>query len=69
MKALQWISVALITIGGIITIVAFGIIMQGSSDSLNYDVVLTVGKISGIITIVGLLCGSIRAIASLKQNK
>jgi len=68
MKALRWISIVLISVGGLITIIAFGSIMYGISDSATYNVVLTVGKISGVITILGLLCGAIRAILLLKQN-
>lgn len=68
MKALQWISIVLISVGGLITIIAFGSIMYGISDSVTYNVVLTVGKVSGVITILGLLCGAIRAILLLKQN-
>ena len=68
MKALRWISIVLISVGGLITIIAFGSIMYGILDSATYNVVLTVGKVSGVITILGLLCGAIRAILLLKQN-
>ena len=67
MKILQWISIVLISAGGLITLIAFGSIMYGISDLSTYNVVLTVGKISGVITIMGLLCGAIRAILFSKN--
>ena len=69
MKILRWVSVVLISVGGLATIIAFGAIMNGISDPAVYDTTLTIGKVFGMITIIGLLCGSIRAIALLSTKK
>ena len=69
MKILRWVSVVLISVGGLVTIIAFGAIMNGISNPAVYDATLTIGKVFGMITIIGLLCGSIRAIALLSEKK
>ena len=69
MKILRCVSVVLISVGGLVTIIAFGSIMNGISDPAVFDATLTIGKVFGTITIIGLLCGSIRAIALLSAKK
>lgn len=58
MKILRWVSVVLISFGGLTTIIAPKAIMNGISDPAVYDATLTIGKVFGMITIIGLLCGS-----------
>lgn len=66
-KWFQILTLSLILLGGLITIISFGMIMVGIDDLDTFDRVLMVGEIAARALQVGLFCCLLRAIALLKK--
>ena len=68
MKTFTIITVLMLIIGGITTLTSFYMIAKGIADQATYDRVYVVAVISGIITIIGLVCVGVRVTILIYQH-